>query len=126
LLVLARQVGEVTGGSISQLSLVIVVSIGVGLLVIVGLLRIIFNLALNKLLTIIYSVILLLAIFSPTEFLGIAFDAGGATTGSMTVPFILALGLGVSSTQGGKQSEESSFGLVGLASAGPMIAVLTM
>lgn len=124
--VLARQVGIVTGGDISQISLVIVVSIGVGILVMIGLLRVIFDVALNKLLTIIYAGILLLGIFSPVAFLGIAFDAGGATTGSMTVPFILALGLGVASIQGGKESEDDSFGLLGLASAGPMIAVLTM
>src|SRR5690606_28354410 len=81
---------------------------------------------LNKLLTVLYGIIFLLVILSPGEFLGIAFDSGGATTGSMTVPFILALGLGVSSTQGGKASEEDSFGLVGVASTGPMLAVLMM
>lgn len=124
--VLARQVSSVTSGDIGMLNLLIVVSIGVGLLVAVGLLRIVFNISLSKLLTIIYGVILLLSIFSSPAFLGIAFDSGGATTGSMTVPFILALGLGVSSTKGGKTSEEDSFGLVGLASAGPIMAVITM
>ncbi len=58
--------------------------------------------------------------------MGIAFDSGGATTGSMTVPFILSLGLGVASSQGGKEAEEDSFGLVGVASIGPMLAVLSM
>ncbi|MSU02725.1 DUF1538 domain-containing protein [Tissierella sp. DSM 105185] len=126
LLVLARQVSEVTSGVLSQASIVIVVSIGVGVLVAVGLSRIIFNIPLHKLLTVLYGIIFFLVILAPTEFLGIAFDSGGATTGSMTVPFILALGLGVSSTKGGKESEESSFGLVGVASAGPMMAVLIM
>ncbi|WP_235601323.1 DUF1538 domain-containing protein [Tissierella sp. P1] len=121
LLVLARQVSDVTSGVLSQTSIVIVVSIGVGVLVAVGLSRIVFNIPLHKLLTLLYSIIFFLVILSPKEFLGIAFDSGGATTGSMTVPFILALGLGVSSTQGGKASEESSFGLVGIASAGPMM-----
>lgn len=124
--VLARQVGIVTGGDISQLSIIIAVSIGVGILVMMGMLRIIFGVALNRLLTILYMLILVLGIFSPEGFLGISFDAGGATTGSMTVPFILALGLGISSTQGGKKSEEDSFGLLGLASAGPMIALPLM
>lgn len=124
--VLAKQVSEVTGGSISQLSLVIVVSIGVGVFVVVGLFRVIFKISLSRILTIIYLGILGLGILSSDGFLGIAFDSGGATTGAMTVPFILALGMGVSSVQGGKQSEEDSFGLVGLASAGPMIAVLIM
>lgn len=126
LLVLARQVDRVTSGVLSQASVVIVVSIGIGLLVAVGLLRIVFKIPLNKLLTLLYGIIFLLVILAPGEVLGIAFDSGGATTGSMTVPFILALGIGVSSTQGGKVSEEDSFGLVGVASAGPMLAVLMM
>lgn len=126
LLVLARQVDRVTSGVLSQMSVVVVVSVGIGLLVAVGLARIVFKIPLNKLLTVLYGIIFLLVILSPGEFLGIAFDSGGATTGSMTVPFILALGLGVSSTQGGKASEEDSFGLVGVASTGPMLAVLMM
>ncbi|MBU5438015.1 DUF1538 domain-containing protein [Tissierella sp. MSJ-40] len=126
LLVLARQVSEVTSGALSQNSILIVVSIGVGILVAVGLMRIVLNIPLNKLLTFLYGVIFLLVLLSPGAFLGIAFDSGGATTGSMTVPFILALGLGVSSTQGGVTSEEDSFGLVGIASTGPMMAVLIM
>ena len=124
--VLAKQVSGVTSGGIDMLTLLIVVSVGVGALVVIGLLRIIFNINLSRLLTIIYGVILILSIFSSPAFLGIAFDAGGATTGSMTVPFILALGLGVSSVKGGKTSEEDSFGLVGLASAGPIMAVIAM
>lgn len=124
--VLARQVDQVTSGGISQVSLVVIVSLGVGILVAMGLVRIVLKVPLNKLLTVLYGIILTLVIFAPESFLGIAFDAGGATTGSMTVPFILALGLGVSSTQGGKPAEEDSFGLLGLASAGPMLAVLTM
>lgn len=122
--VLARQVSQVTNGALSQTSLVIIVSIGIGLLVTTGLIRIVFKIPLNRLLTLLYGIIFLLAVISPDAFLGIAFDSGGATTGSMTVPFILALGLGISSTQGGKESEEDSFGLVGIASTGPMIAVL--
>jgi len=124
--VLGKQVNEVTSGVITQMSLVTVVSIGVGVLVTVGLVRVVFNISLHKLFTLLYGIIFLLVIFAPKSFLGIAFDSGGATTGSMTVPFILALALGVSSTEGGKKSEEDSFGLVGVASTGPMIAVLSM
>lgn len=126
LLILARQINDVTSGVLSQLSIVLVVSIGVGTLVAVGLVRIIFKISLNKLLTILYGIIFVLAVIASDSVLGIAFDSGGATTGSMTVPFILAFGMGVSSVQGGKESEEDSFGLVGVASTGPMIAVLTM
>ena len=126
LMVLARQVAQVTSNAISQWSLLVVVSIGIGVMVSIGLLRIVFKISLSKLLTIVYGLIFILVIFAPSSFLGIAFDSGGATTGSMTVPFILSLGLGIASTQGGKQSEEDSFGLVGIASTGPMLAVLTM
>lgn len=124
--VLARQVRDVTSGAISQVNLVIIVSIGIGIMVSVGLARIVFNISLNKLLTFLYGIILILGILSSESFLGIAFDSGGSTTGSMTVPFILALGLGVASNKGGKESEEDSFGLVGIASSGPMIAVFIM
>lgn len=124
--VLAKQVSDVTSGVISQSSLLIVVSIGIGLMVSVGLGRIVFNFPLNKLLTILYGIILILGLIASPSFLGIAFDSGGATTGSMTVPFVLSLGLGVSSIRGGKESEEDSFGLVGIASTGPMIAVFMM
>ncbi len=126
LMVLAKQVNAVTDGLIGQWSLLIVVSIGIGLMVSIGLLRIVFKFPLNKLLTILYGIILILSFIAPNSFLGIAFDSGGATTGSMTVPFILALGLGIASTQGGKQKEEDSFGLVGISSTGPMLAVLFM
>ena len=95
-------------------------------MVALGLLRIVFSIPINKLLTVLYGIILLLAVFSSESFHGIAFDSGGATTGSMTVPFILALGLGVASFKGGTEAEEDSFGLVGIASTGPMIAVFTM
>lgn len=124
--VLARQISEVTSGQITQTSLVIVVSIGIGVMVSSGLVRIVFKLPLHKLLTVLYGLILLLVIFAPEAFLGIAFDSGGATTGSMSVPFILSLAMGVSSTQAGISSELDSFGLVGIASAGPMMAVLTI
>ncbi|NLP18549.1 MAG: DUF1538 domain-containing protein, partial [Firmicutes bacterium] len=126
LLVLAGQVAAVTAGAITFWELVIVVSIGIGLMVAIGLGRIVFRISLPKLITVAYAIVFTLYIFAPGPFLGIAFDSGGATTGSMTVPFILALGMGVASVEGGKESEEDSFGLLGLASIGPMLAVLSM
>ena len=124
--VLAKQVNEVTSGQLSQEIILVVVSIGIGLFVTIGLLRIVFHIPLNKLLTGLYCIVFILSILAPEDFLGIAFDSGGATTGSMTVPFILSLGLGLASLQGGRDAEEGSFGLVGIASAGPMTAVLSM
>lgn len=124
--ILTGQVSAVTSGMISKIGLLVAISIGVGILLVVGLMRIIYSISLSKLLTILYGIILVMALFSSPSFLGIAFDASGATTGAMTVPFILALGLGVSSAKGGKSIEEDSFGLVGVASTGPILAVLLM
>jgi len=95
--ILAGQVAYVTSGAISKASIVIVVSIGIAALLALGLLRIVYNKPLHKMLTILYLGIFGLALFTSSGFLAISFDASGATTGAMTVPFILALALGVSS-----------------------------
>lgn len=125
--ILASQVEIVTSEVLSQASIVVVVSIGVALLLTLGLFRIVYNQPLNKMLTLIYLVILVLGLFSSSGFLAISFDASGATTGALTVPFILALAYGVSSLKkSGIASEEDSFGLVGLASSGAILAVIIM
>lgn len=124
--ILAAQVANVTGGFIAKNLIVVVVSIGIAIMVAIGLLRIVFSFPLNKLLTIIYIVILGLAIFTTPEFLAISFDASGATTGAMTVPFILALSLGVAYLKNKKSQDDDSFGLVGIASTGAIVAVLFM
>ncbi|GAA0598424.1 DUF1538 domain-containing protein [Virgibacillus siamensis] len=125
--ILAGQVEMVTSGLITKTSLVIVVSIGIGLLIATGLVRIVYNIPLYKLLTILYLIILVLAIFTSPEFLAISFDASGATTGALTVPFILALALGISTLKkDSKASEKDSFGLVAIASTGAIIAVMLM
>jgi hypothetical protein len=126
LLILANQVNEASGGIISAYTILIVVSIGVGIMVALGLLRILFEKPLNKMYTIVYSIILLLGLKVSAEFLAISVDASGATTGAMTTPFILALGYGVSQLKGGKKEEEDSFGLVGVASTGPILAIMLM
>lgn len=125
--ILAGQVENVTSGLISKGSIVIVVSIGIGLLIAVGLARIVYNFPLYKLLTILYLLIFALAIFTSPEFLAISFDASGATTGALTVPFILALALGVSAIKkDSKASEKDSFGLVAIASTGAIMTVMVM
>jgi len=126
LLILANQVNEASGGIISTYTILIVVSVGVGIMVALGLLRILFEKPLNKMYTIIYFIILLLGLKVSAEFLAISVDASGATTGAMTTPFILALGYGVSQLKGGKSVEEDSFGLVGVASTGPILAIMLM
>lgn len=125
--ILAGQVDAVSSGLISKPSIVIVVSIGVAVLLSLGLVRIIYNFALYKLLMILYGIIFILAIFTSPEFLSISFDASGATTGALTVPFILALALGVSQLKkDSNASETDSFGLVAIASAGAIISVMIM
>ncbi|MGI6143070.1 MAG: DUF1538 domain-containing protein [bacterium] len=123
--ILAGQVDSVTSGLIGKFSLVAIVSVGIGVLLALGLLRIVNNIALGKTFTVLYVIIFGLALFTSPEFIAIAFDASGATTGALTVPFILALGAGVSRLKKDSEaSEEDSFGLLGLASAGVIMAVL--
>ncbi len=125
--VLAGQVDAVTSGLISKQSILVVVSVGVAALLTFGLIRIVYNIPLNKILTVIYGIIFVLAIFTSNEFLSISFDASGATTGALTVPFTLALAMGVSSLKrDSKASEKDSFGLVAIASTGAIISVMIM
>jgi hypothetical protein len=123
--ILAGQVKDITLGSMDSNLMVILVSVGVGLMVVLALVRVIKGVLLNILMTVIYLVIFVLAIFSDPEFLAVAFDASGSTTGSISVPFLLALSVGVSNLTRRKGNEESdSFGMLGIASTGAIIAVL--
>ncbi len=125
--ILAGQIDSVTSGLISKFSIVVVVSVGIAVMLTLGLFRIVYNKPLYKMLTVIYLIIFVLSIFTSSEFLAISFDASGATTGAMTVPFILALAVGVSSMKkDGKASEKDSFGLVAIASTGAILSVLIM
>lgn len=125
--ILAAQVKDVTSGQIHNIAILLVVSVGIGALLVAGLIHIVYNVPLNKLLTILYGIILVLSFFVSPEFLAIGFDASGATTGALTVPFILALALGISVLKrDSKASENDSFGLVAITSTGAIIGVLLM
>jgi hypothetical protein len=125
--ILAGQIELVTSGAISKIGIVVIVSIGIAVLLSIGLARIVYNVPLYKLLTLLYLIIFGLAIFTSPEFLAISFDSSGATTGALTVPFMLALAMGVSTLKkDSKASEKDSFGLVAIASAGAIIAVMLM
>ena len=125
--ILAGQVDLVSSGIIPKFSIVLVVSIGIGILLFTGFIRILYNISISIMLTIIYLVIFLLSLFVSPEFLATAFDASGATTGALTVPFVLALAAGISALKkDSRYSEEDSFGLVGIISAGAIIGVLLM
>lgn len=116
--------GQVPG--IPNMVLVGAVAVGVGAFLVVALLRILFRVPLNGLLILSYLAVFILAAFIPKDFLAIAFDSGGVTTGPMTVPFIMALGVGVASIRSDENAAQDSFGLVALCSVGPILAVLIL
>ncbi|MFR0734714.1 MAG: DUF1538 domain-containing protein [Oscillospiraceae bacterium] len=102
------------------------VAAGVGLFLVVSVLRTVWKVPLRWVLLVLYTAVFLLSFFIPRNMLAVAFDAGGVTTGPITVPFIMALGLGVSATRGDPDGEADSFGVVALASVGPVLAVLIL
>ena len=108
--------------SVNKTVFTFVIATGVGLFVMMGLLRSIINFSLKWTLLIFYTILFTFALLAKDSFIGIGFDAGGATTGPMTVPFIMALGLGVSTVRASKN--DNSFGLTGIASVGPVMAVI--
>ena len=126
LLILGDQVEGASGGSLGSSIIVYMVSLGVGVMVSLGVFRLLRDRPLNKFMAITYGIILVLAFLVSEEFLAIAFDASGATTGALTTPFVLALSLGLSNVKGGKNAEENSFGLVGIMSSGPILAVMLL
>lgn len=127
LLVLANQVDFVTSGQISSMSILMIVSIGLALMLALGFLRIFYNYPLYKMLMVLYVLIFGLSIFTSREFLAISFDASGATTGILAVPFILSLSLGISKMKkDSKASEKDSFGLVAIASTGAILGVMLL
>ena len=106
--------------------LIMAVSLGVGLFLAIGMLRIIMGISLRWLLIAGYAAAFLLTVLVERNILSIAFDAGGVTTGAMTVPFILAMGVGVSRIRSDSNAEKDSFGLVALSSLGPILSVLIL
>ena len=109
-----------------NLTLILAVACGVGVFLVVALLRMLFSIALPPFVVCFYAVIFILAFFVPKEFLSVAFDSGGVTTGPMTVPFIMALGVGISATRSDRHAADDSFGLVALCSIGPILAVMML
>ena len=112
--------------SIPNLVLIGSVSVGVGLFLVAAILRMLFGVALKYILILSYILVFVLSIFAPKEFLSVAFDAGGVTTGPMTVPFIMAFGVGICAIRNDRHALSDSFGLVALCSVGPILAVLIL
>lgn len=122
LMVLAKQLNA----TIPMVVLIIFVAFGVGTFLALALVRIVLQVNLNLVLFIMYFILFIIATFVPDEFIALAFDSGGVTTGPMTVPFILALGKGVANARGSKNSKNDSFGLVSFCSVGPILMVLIL
>ena len=112
--------------AIDKTVLIVTVSVGVGLFLMLCMVRILFSVSLRLLLIVFYALLFLGAFLSDAGFLSVAFDSGGVTTGPMTVPFIMALGVGVASIRSDENAKADSFGLVALCSIGPVMAVMLL
>ena len=124
--VLANQVSAVMNGTV----LIYAVGVGVGSFLVVAILKIVFRRSLSQILMLFYMLLfalaLMLVVRGNSPLLPMGFDSGGVTTGPITVPFIMALGVGISNVLGDRRSKENSFGLVSLCSVGPVLAVLVL
>lgn len=113
--------------AIDSAVLIAAVSAGVGIFLTIAMLRIVFGVSLSAILAVFYTAVFVLALFFvPSDFWALSFDSGGVTTGPVTVPFIMSLGVGVAAVRSGKNSGNDSFGLVALSSIGPILAVLIL
>lgn len=124
--VLGQQVNQISEGKIGRVLLIGIVSVGTGVFLAFALLRVVFKLSYYQLMAIGYVGVLVASFFTNNEFMPIAFDSGGVTTGPITVPFILALAGGLTSMIRQETSANDSFGMVGIASLGPILAVMIL
>jgi len=125
-LVLSNQADNITGGTVSANSLVYIIGIGLAFFITMAMMRIILGFRIAYLLTASYLVVIILSFFTPPDFISLAFDSGSVTTGSLTTPVVIALGLGLSSVLAGRSAISDGFGLLGIASIGPIVAVMIM
>lgn len=119
--VLAEQVQ-----SIPNVVLIVTVALGVAAFLVLAMFRIFFKWSFARVVIIFYLLAFVLAKFAPADFVPLAFDSGGVTTGPITVPFIMAIGVGLASARSGKEQQDDSFGLVSLCTLGPILAVLIL
>jgi len=112
--------------SIPNRVLILSVAVGVGAFLVLAIVRMLLSISLARLLTVCYIVVFALMFLVPESFRAVAFDSGGVTTGPMTVPFIMALGVGISAIRNDRNAADDSFGLVALCSVGPILAVLLL
>ena len=125
--ILAEQVPSIASRTfLGNYLLILTVAVGVGIFLTIAMMRIVLRIRLSWLLIAFYVIAFVLSLFVDPSFWAVSFDSGGVTTGPMTVPFIISLGVGVASLRAGRGGQDDSFGLVSLASVGPIIAVLVL
>lgn len=124
--VLTSVIDSVSAEEISRSGLIFVIAFGVAFFMVVSMLRIIYNVSLRYLFGAGYLLVIITSQFVSPQYLAISYDAGGVTTGPMTVPVILALGLGISAVLGGRSALSDGFGFIGLASIGPILGVMLL
>ncbi len=125
-LVLSDQAASASRGALRAQPLTYVIAAGVGLFASIALLRIVHGFSMRWLLAITYSLMLVLTLLAPPDFVSLAYDAGSVTTGVLTSPVLLALALGLSSVLAGRSAISDGFGLLGLGSIGPILSVLLL
>jgi hypothetical protein len=125
-LVLSDQVETASGGALAGRTLTVAIAAGVGVFVAVGLLRVVWGFSMVGLLTGVYGAMLLLSFAAPADVLPLAYDAGSVTTGVLTAPVVIAVALGLTSVLAARSQVADGFGLLGLASAGPILVILLL
>ncbi|MDD5126914.1 MAG: DUF1538 domain-containing protein [Dehalococcoidales bacterium] len=125
-IVLSHQADTISQGMINGDSLVYIIGIGLGIYAAMAMLRIVFGFHIAYILAASYIIIIILSFFTPPGYISLAFDSGSVTTGALTTPVVLALGIGLSSVIAGRSAISDGFGILGMGSIGPIIAVLIM
>lgn len=125
-LVLAEQVDRISAGAIDGQVILYVIAIGVAAFVALAMARVVYGISLRLLLTIVLATVILLSFAAPERLVPLAYDAGSVTTGVLTAPVVIALAMGLSSVLAGRSPISDGFGLLGLASIGPIVAILLM
>ncbi|MGI6490984.1 MAG: DUF1538 domain-containing protein [Peptococcaceae bacterium] len=126
IMVLSEQIGYVAGDAISKIVLITFVGVGLGLFLVIAVVRVFLGVPLKYVLLAGYVLVFALSYFVPPDFVPLSFDAGGVATGPLTVPFVMALGVGITSVISGKGTLSDSFGFIGLSALGPVLAVMLL
>lgn len=126
IMVLSEQIGYVAGDAISKIVLITFVGVGLGLFLVIAVVRVFLGVPLKYVLLAGYVLVFALSYFVPPDFVPLSFDAGGVATGPLTVPFVMALGVGITPVISGKGTLSDSFGFIGLSALGPVLAVMLL